>query len=315
LEENGPKLEAYLPIPIKANGYSHIEGAREVIYNHQGTPSYYSDAYELFDKDNNKIEKNIEWNIKNNEVVGDSVASNAYLPDLISISSKPGKKGFLASQFYASGYNHKTCVSCKVKDNIVWSQPILIMQSQYDFAMLNEWGGGLTLDEENGTILSTMLGAGRKNDQNQFSGVLIGAIESTGLENTETQTGVYGLHEGVISYALKEDGTATFGKAGHGQIHIDGNKGTIKSPEYDTGHGTLIDLDDGIFSSKAGFYFKKIDLDSNLFESDKYYYETDNGEYKKALEFDDSKTYYEKKNSQSEVYISPNKNYFNIKST
>lgn len=251
LEENGPKLEAYLPIPIKANGYSHIEGAREVIYNHQGTPSYYSDAYELFDKDNNKIEKNIEWNIKNNEVVGDSVASNAYLPDLISISSKPGKKGFLASQFYASGYNHKTCVSCTVEDNTVWSQPILIMQSQYDFAMLNEWGGGLTLDDKNGTILSTMLGAGRKDSQNKFSGVLIGDIATgTGKDDADSQTGVYGLHEGVISYALKEDGTATFGKAGHGQIHIDGNEGTIKSSQFDKGQGMKIDLDDGIFHTK-----------------------------------------------------------------
>jgi hypothetical protein len=27
-------LYAYLPIPIKKKGYSHIEGAREIIYNH-----------------------------------------------------------------------------------------------------------------------------------------------------------------------------------------------------------------------------------------------------------------------------------------
>jgi hypothetical protein len=30
--------------------------------------------------------------------------------------------------------------------------------------MLNEWDGTLTIDEKNGTILATMLGAGRKND-------------------------------------------------------------------------------------------------------------------------------------------------------
>jgi hypothetical protein len=34
----------------------------------------------------------------------------------------------------------------------------------------------LTLDENNGTILSTMLGAGRKNESNEYSGVLIGDI-------------------------------------------------------------------------------------------------------------------------------------------
>ena len=50
------------------------------------------------------------------------------------------------------------------------------MQSRYDFAMLNAWDGTLTMDEENGTIMSTMLGAGRKNSDNTFSGVLIGDI-------------------------------------------------------------------------------------------------------------------------------------------
>ena len=51
-----------------------------------------------------------------------------------------------------------------------------MMQSKYDFALLNDWDGSLTLNEENGTILSTMLGAGRKNSDNTFSGVLIGDI-------------------------------------------------------------------------------------------------------------------------------------------
>ena len=32
----------------------------------------------------------------------------------------------------------------------------------------------MTIDEENGTILSTMIGAGRKNPDNTFSGVLLG---------------------------------------------------------------------------------------------------------------------------------------------
>jgi len=53
--------------------------------------------------------------------------------------------------------------------------------------MLNSWDGKLTIDEDNGIILSTMLGAGRKNSQNnKFSGVLIGDIKSgTGLDSTE----------------------------------------------------------------------------------------------------------------------------------
>jgi len=87
--------------------------------------------------------------------------------------------------------------------------------------MLNEWNGDLTINKEKGTILSTMLGAGRKNDDNTFSGVLIGDVrDGTEQEGADEMTGVYGLHKGVISYALKEDGTATFGEANRGQILI-----------------------------------------------------------------------------------------------
>jgi len=63
--------------------------------------------------------------------------------------------------------------------------------------MLNDWDGSLTLNEENGTILSTMLGAGRKNSDNTFSGVLIGDVKSgTGYDKTYEATGVYGIHKG-----------------------------------------------------------------------------------------------------------------------
>jgi hypothetical protein len=119
--------------------------------------------------------------------------------------------------------------------------------------MLNEWDGSLTINEENGIILSTMLGAGRKNSDNTFSGVLIGDIKKgTDLDESNTATGVYGLYEGKISYALKEDGTATFGTSGRGQIHIDGNKSTIYSSGYaEKDEGILIDLDDSKIDIKG----------------------------------------------------------------
>jgi hypothetical protein len=42
--------------------------------------------------------------------------------------------------------------------------------------MVNEWNGSFRIDEENGTIMSTMLGAGRKTQNNTFEGVLIGDV-------------------------------------------------------------------------------------------------------------------------------------------
>jgi hypothetical protein len=82
--------------------------------------------------------------------------------------------------------------------------------------MLNKWDGGLTIDENNDIILSAMLGAGRKNDDNTFSGVLIGDVKKTGLNDASAQTGVYGYDHGIMAYSLKDDGTATFGAPGKG---------------------------------------------------------------------------------------------------
>lgn len=232
-------LEAYLPIPIKTSDCSYMEGAKEVIYNHQGNPSYYDGAYVAYYGEERTEDK--EWQIECDEEFEDQL-SESYITTLKDMTSRRGYKTISPSPFYAKGFNDNVCVYCSK-----WSQPILIMQNQYDLAMLNSWNGKeLVLEEENGTILSTMLGAGKKDNKNTFSGVLIGDI-ATGAGNKEANalTGVYGLHEGVISYALKEDGTATFGKNGRGQIQIDGNSGVIKSGDYDSGNGTKINLNSG----------------------------------------------------------------------
>lgn len=245
---------SYLPIPLKASDYAHIEGATEVIYNHQGTPSYYSGPYVLYKlEDSEYVAQGCSWEIVCGGIDGLTGLAQSYIPTLKPIKNNDNKKGLCASTFYASGYNDEVCVYAEEDGLVLWSQPILIMQSQYDFSMLNQWDGQLTLDEGNGTIMSAMLGAGRKNENNTFSGVLIGDLKASGQDSTSAQTGVYGLHEGVMSYALKEDGTATFGKAGKGQIKIDGNNSTIYSGNYytDSKTGMILNLDDGVLNVKV----------------------------------------------------------------
>ena len=261
-----PTLYSYLPIPLKTKDVINIEGAREIIYNHQGQPSYYSGPYVLWKKDANgsMVEQKAEWELTypplfkdENEEASlkeqDKKLFNSYLPSLRSFKrgTDYNYKALSASTFYASGFNDKVCVSTSSG----WSQPILILQSQYDFSMLNNWDGKLNIDEENGTVLATMLGAGRKNENNTFSGVFIGDIYS-GTDNmmANKETGVYGLHEGVLSYGLKDDGTAFFGKKDRGQILIDGNSSIICNASYrdkENSYGMGIDLDDGFIHIKG----------------------------------------------------------------
>jgi hypothetical protein len=60
----------------------------------------------------------------------------------------------------------------------VYAQPIYIAQNRWESSMLNSWNEDLTIDEENGIILSTMMGAGFKDDENSFNGILMGDVGS-----------------------------------------------------------------------------------------------------------------------------------------
>ena len=247
----GTPITSYLPIPIKVEGYDYIEGAREVIYNSQGIPEYYTDAYVLYGFYNNNHQTEIPFNLIKWELTQPN-SENTYKLNLKKLN-KNGAQYFalLASPFYIKNYNDRACV-CAVSLNnneVVWSQPILIMQSQYDYATLNDWNGSVDVGDK--TIMSAMLGAGKKDENNLFSGVIIGDIElasnNTPVEGDEETTGIglYGLSDGVISFSLTEAGVATFGKINpqdnQGQVVLGGKSNTITDAN---GH-YFINIDDG----------------------------------------------------------------------
>lgn len=402
-QPNAINLVAFLSIPLKAPGYSHIEGAQEITYNSSGVPQYYSDAYKIFKEGhedgvmNNPFTEisKTDWNVVHdinfykldksgkpviNKETGEAevaTMSKDYIPKLCQLL-RYNSHGILqtyqalrAAPMFASGYDEicVTCASDDIKDYIyhnigklnsdnyignyyyvneadyemieeiyqlnpkdenyntqiqeirdkyknitksgfklsdkydsevvyyelekkmLWIQPLLITNGVYDYSILNEWDGTLTTDEGAGTIMSALVGAGRKNDNNTFSGILMGDVQDTSDpsidsytliagpgEMTEAEfnksiyyimadgmpqravvydrnqsyykprsaTGLYGFQDGAISFSLKDNGIATFGKTGRGQIIIDGNESTITSKGYrSSGNGMLLDLDDG----------------------------------------------------------------------
>ena len=139
---------------------------------------------------------------------------------------------------------------------VIYALPIYIGQNQHGSSLLNRWDESLQIDHENNTILTAMVGAGYKDEQNRFHGILMGDVVAKAEDDALTITGLYGFHEGAQSFAWKVDGTGFIGKVGHGRIEFDGNKGIIKSASYmeeansQTG-GTLIDLDDGTITLKG----------------------------------------------------------------
>ena len=274
-------VTAYLPIAFKKTQYSYIEGCRKVIYNSQGVPDYYSDAYSLYNSDQYEVDpkeitwklkinndKSITWNYNNEEpVISDSSyqwfnfknlsKNNSFYPALV------------ASPVYVKGGNDQVCLSAAINGSIVWSQPLLIMQSQYDYATLNEWNGALNIDEEGNKILSAMIATGKKEKDNSFSGILMGNVKTSGEgedEDDVEQTGLYGISKGIISFSLTEQGVATFGGYGQGKIII--GKGDDISDSVNTitsANGEMfMDIDSGFINVSYGNNEKLSIGNSNL---------------------------------------------------
>mgnify|MGYP001622866169 CR=1 FL=1 len=140
--------------------------------------------------------------------------------------------------------------------------PIHLLLNKYGNAAINGWDGNSVSVDENGSgvILAPQVGAGQKESDNSFTGMLMGKVKESG--KSETEVGLFGYNFGVRSLFLNsKDGSAIFGKYGKGQMIIDpaadqallystnywknyksDGKPTTYSSSNENGEGMLIDL-------------------------------------------------------------------------
>lgn len=209
-------LISYLPIPIKIVANSYVIGADKVVYSTSGNPSYYKNPYEYYE-DNKKI--NVVWNSK----AVDELNDNKFLPS-IKVKNNNGINEYRLKpkSLYIDGLK-PYAVQAIYNNQVIWAQPILIIQNEYFSSTINKWDGALTINENESYILSKMIGAGKKNNNNQFTGVLMGDWGNKANANDPTltnYTGLFGFQNGVMTYAFKDDGT---GFIGSGTSRIDFN--------------------------------------------------------------------------------------------
>lgn len=295
------RLSTLYPIPYSSSPNYYISGPTMIVYDNKGVVSRLSDEpYKLFEHTpNGDVEiLDCSWSIEYFENTGayldenNTAAKNNYR-NIIDYMPKLDyrKNTLLPAPMYCSFENGTFVVPVIVCKNAnrdtLWTQPIIITQNNYASSTLNEWNGEFSINEANGTILSTMVGAGRKTENNTFEGVLMGNIESGANFDTNNASGlgIYGYNDGAQSFHLGVDGKAFFGKSGRGRIYFDGDQGTIASASYlqnkdknydgtyanyktpvtnDSGKvvgynifnsaGMLIDLDDGFIDIKGAAY-------------------------------------------------------------
>ena len=250
-------LTAYRPIPYAASSKYSIQGPSTVIYDAQGgNPSYFKDSFKIFetsDTGNSEIvSSDIQWIIKYYNSKGAAFDQSSVLSAGYGIAASympilKQNNSLLPSNMYLQETQQSLfpIVICRRNGGTIWVQPIYLMQNRYPSAMLNTWDGSLVVDEENNRILSNLVGAGKKNNNNSFSGVLMGEIESNAgiqvdgyssperyLASDHTGLGLYGFHEGAQSFGFNINGTAFLGKSGGGRISFDGNHGFIYSQSW-----------------------------------------------------------------------------------
>lgn len=273
-------LTTYLPIAFATTeDLIWAEIPTQIIYDASGSqPSYYKDPIKICDKTGNYVP------IETCEVVnGDTVAGNrGYYPSIKEINYPPydkeDSKVFTLKplNMFFSDLSKQISIKCVIEGVGIWVQPLLMIQNRWPSAVLNEWDGSLTIDEKNGTILSTMLGAGKKEADNSFTGVLMGDV-ATGAGINQSTTGLFGYHHGAQSFGFKDDGTAFIGKAGKGRIEFFGDSGKIRSMSYSQGSetGMEIDLDDGYIHMNGASRTQNNNTSSNVSK-----YETSGAEVK-----------------------------------
>lgn len=98
---------------------------------------------------------------------------------------------------------------------IIW--PVQMYLNRYGMAALNGWdGNSIEINNDENYILTPQIGAGIKNSDNSFTGMVMGkTMQATGT----TKIGLLGYGQGKENIFLNaETGEATFGVSGDGQV-------------------------------------------------------------------------------------------------
>ena len=198
-------------------------GYLSVLYETNGKYPKYDDDndFELEIKTKDSVDYTVEWHVHGN------------FKSIVQDTENQNKCKIIPKETYDS-YSYANTVSARVylKETDPNKKPTLIATilipvyfyiNKYFNAAINEWdGNGIEINQEEGIVLSPQVGAGKKENDNSFTGVIMGSKANSG---GTTETGLFGFNKGQQTIKLDAtDGHAEFGVKGKGQIIIDPGK-------------------------------------------------------------------------------------------
>lgn len=162
---------------------------------------------------------------------------------------------------YTGENNSVGLLKMSFNENTYLLHSVFMYLNPYGNEAINSWDGtAVEIDNAGGTVLAPQIGAGTKNTSNQFSGVVMGK------DSTQDKTGLYGYKDGINTFALTEDGKASFGTKG--QITIDGENAQITGKNSGADNGqymtiNLVNMGNGTYAIQIGDKFL-VDYEGNL---------------------------------------------------
>ena len=206
------------PSYIIEGGYKHCN------YESDGTRAEFSTSgFKLISITGSLIDENIKWKSSWN---GDKYTVK------ITENGEPQAKVVNTKEFngynnvvieapaYFEGRDIDNYISCQYNDQIVAVIPISLCLNKFGLSAINGWDGtSIKLNEQGQNyILAPQMGAGKKETDGTFTGIVTG----TSMDTDGEKVGLFGYSKGRRSIFLdSQTGNAEFGIKNNGQILID----------------------------------------------------------------------------------------------
>lgn len=209
IRTNAIQLKAYyIPtINLYGNSIKNLTGPFSIVYDEQGlNPSFDTRPY-CFDHEIELDSLTLRSSNLNDSVdllnYGDNI--NGYLYEFSPFISSIEPEFFFLEA---------------IKGKEVWRRPIFISRNSYASKLLNTWDGLTQVNYKDNYILSQMIGAGTKDAENKFTGVLMGQV---GRAFDSAKHGLYGFKNGAEIFSLKENGSFYVGTGNTNYISFNEN--------------------------------------------------------------------------------------------
>ena len=240
-------LSSYYTIPyFSTNQKYDLDGRTSISYSAFGTNPLLEEKYKVY-RVTNKGRENVDNYFFEVTSINSQIKSedkmiidkngnivdwrhNLSFPQIAPAEEEIGTLDiYITSEWEKESPNSLTKIPKKYNLEPVAKFPLILYRNSYAFKEINEWDGASTTVQDT-YIISPMIAAGTKNNNNQFTGVMMGT------HTNFPSTGLYGFKDGVATFGFKEDGSCFLGaneETGRIEFNTGGNSElTIRAKDF-----------------------------------------------------------------------------------